>query len=190
MAVNAPTLALEHCLNHPKGWFAENALDCAAKFAAAITFAPVGGRVVHLNDAGEFEMGIRSTDMAIFLLNGEADKDVSNPGRSISGRFLHQPIGPTGVGSGLVATGGYELESSEFDTARDYVPGDLLTAAADNEDADVGGVLTNAGSGAGGIVEQYVDPVCGVVSGVPFLNEHEVNMLPFWPVFLPGEFDA
>jgi hypothetical protein len=43
---------------------------------------------------------------------------------------MHQAIAPTGKMSGLVATGGYEIASTEFDATRNYVPGDLLTAAA------------------------------------------------------------
>jgi hypothetical protein len=188
MAAFAPSPTLEHCLNYPKGWFQEAALDFSAKLSANVEFAPPGGRVVHLNSAGEFEMGIGAHDMAIFLFSGEAELDVSNPGTTATGRFLHQAVAPAGNMAGLVATGGYELESSEFDDEQDYAPNDLLTATVDNADIDVGGVLTNAGSGGGGDVEQFVDPVCGVVSRGVFTNEHNVSMLAFWSVFLPGAY--
>jgi hypothetical protein len=91
---------------------------------------------------------------------------------------------PKGIANGLVATGGYELESSEFDAEQTYAANDLLTATADNADSDVGGVLTNDVSG--NPVEQYTDPVCGVVSRGVFRNEHDVSMLAFWSYFLPG----
>lgn len=184
----APSLMFEHCLNHPKGWFQPAALDIDAKVSDNVNFVLPGGRVVHLNSAGEFEPGVRETDMAVFLLQASNDFDVSNPGRTPDGTFMHQAISPTRKNSGLVATGGYELESSEFDKTREYAAGDLLTAEADNDDAAVGGVLTNEGSGGGGDVQQFVDPVCGVVSRGSFNNEHGVPMLAFWPVFLPGAY--
>jgi hypothetical protein len=133
-------------------------------------------------------MGVDQTGMGIFLFPGQADFDVNNPGTTAGGLFMHQAIAPTGKISGLVAKGGYELESTEFDTDQSYTPGDLLTATADNTDITVGGVLTNVGTGAHGDVKQYVDPVCGIVSGGRHKNEHGVDVLRFWPEWLPGAY--
>lgn len=189
----APSLMFEHCLNHPKGWFEPAALDYDAKLSPNVSIQAFGGRVVHVNAAGEFEMGIAGAAMAIFLLQADTDFDVSNPGTTPAGNFMHQAIAPTGKMSGLVATGGYELESTEFDNTPNlaYAPNQLLTAKADNGVQATGGVLSNDRAGAGGstgVVRQYVDPACGVVARGQFKNEHNVDVLSFWPVYLPAVF--
>lgn len=189
----APSLMFEHALSHPKGWFEPSALDFVAKLSPNVTIQAFGGRVVHVNAAGEFEMGVSGTKMAIFLLQADTDYDVSNPGRTGAGNFMHQAISPTGAQSGLVATGGYELESTEFDTApaSAYAPNHLLTALASNTVQATGGVLSNDRAGAGGssgLVRQYTDAVCGCVSRGQFKNEHNTDVLAFWPVYLPAAF--
>ena len=148
---------------------------------SAVTFTVPRGRVVHVDSTGAFAMGAHNTNVAVFLLNGSGDADVSNPGTTAGGKFMHQAVAPTGKLSGLVATGGYEIASTEFDTSRTYTPGDLLTAAADNTDAAVGGVLTNES------VEQFVTPVVGVVSSGKAQNHNGIQALSFWSVWLPGE---
>lgn len=187
----SPSLMFEHALNHPKGWFEPSALDFSAKLAPAVTIEAFGGRVVHVNANGEFETGIADTDMAIFLLQADTDFDVSNPGTTGAGNFMHQAIAPAGNMSGLVATGGYELESTEFDTTPDaaYAPNQLLTALVANTTQATGGVLSNDRAGAGGSsgdVRQYAEPACGVVSRGQFTNEHGVSVLAFWPIYLPA----
>jgi hypothetical protein len=183
----APSLMFEESLTALKGWFQPAALDFVAKLSADVDFDVPRGRVVHVNAAGEFETGIDETDMAIFLWPGSNDFDVSNPGTTPKGNFMHQAIAPAGNLSGLVATGAYELASTEFDDSLEYAPGDLLTAFVDNADEDVGGVLTNERS-AGNPVRQYEEPVCGVVSRGKYNNEHGIAVLAFWPVYLPGAF--
>lgn len=188
MALSAPELMFEHGLDISKGWFQPAALDKAAKLSSAVTFAVPRGRVAHLDSNGEFVMGVDETGMGIFLLNGEADFDVNNPGTTPSGLFMHRAIGPTGKMSGVVASGGYEIQSTEADMTRTYTPGDLLTAGTSNTVLATGGVLTNAGTGGGGDVEQFVDPVCGVVSDGKFNNQAGVQVVAFWSVWLPGAY--
>jgi hypothetical protein len=106
---------------------------------------------------------------------------------------MHQAISPTGAQSGLVATGGYELESTEHEVAPNvaYAPNQLLTAKASNTVQSQGGVLSNDRNGAGGsagLVRQYTDAACGVVSRGQFKNEHNVTVLAFWPIYLPAAF--
>ena len=185
-----PGLMFEHGLDIAKGWFEPAALDKDAKLSANVLFTLPAGRVVHLNAAGEFEPGVGQTDMAIFALQASNDYDVANPGITPGGLFMHQAIAPTGKMSGVVATGAYEIQSTEFDSTQTYVPGDLLTAPTGNRlvDAATAGVLTNVGNGNNGDVQQYVDPCCGVVSDGAFKNAHGVNVLGFWPVYLPGAY--
>lgn len=184
MAV-APDLPFEHGLDIKKGWFDMASLDYSAKLGT-VGYTLPRGRVVHLEHVGGQEVflpGVRATDVAIFLLNGAADADVSNPGTTASGRFMHQAIAPTGKMSGVVATGGYEIDSTEFNSSRSYAAGDLLTAplGAGSGDAATGGVLTNEN------VVQFVNPVVGVVSSGKHTNHNGVATLSFWSVWLPGE---
>lgn len=175
----APSLMFEHGLDVAKGWFQPAALDFAAPLSENVEFVTPRGRVVHVNNSGEFEMGVDTTEMAIFTLNGSEDFDVSNPGTTPTGNFMHQAIAPKGIMSGLVATGAYEIESTEFDDSRTYAANETLTAGSDNADIDVGGILTNVAA------VLYVDAVCGVVSRGRFENAHGVPVLAFWPVYIP-----
>ena len=179
----APDLMFEHGLDVKKGWFDMASLDYDAKLASAVTFDVPRGRVVHVDSDGAFRPGAHNTGVAIFLLNGSADADVSNPGTTAAGNFMHKAIAPSGKMSGLVATGGYEISTTEFDSSRTYAPGDLLTATASNTDATTGGVITNDS------VVQFVNPVVGVVSSGKAKNHNGIQALSFWCVWLPGAAD-
>lgn len=181
----APNLLTAHGLDIKKGWFDMAALDYAAKMSADVDYDVPRGRVVHLNSNGEFRPGAHNTGVAIFLLNGSSDADVSNPGwgqpgAATAANFMHVAIAPTGKLSGVVATGGYEISTTEFDAEETYSPGDLLTAAINDSNAAVGGVLTNSG------VTQFVQPVVGVVSSGVAKNHNGIQALSFWSVWLPG----
>ena len=178
----APDLMFEHGLDVKKGWFDMASLDYSAKLSGSVSYAVPRGRVVHLELASGKEVfvpGCSNTGVSIFLLNGSTDADVSNPGTTAGGSFMHQAVSPTGKLSGLVATGGYEIATTEYVTGNTYNPGDLLTAPASGG-AAVEGVLTNAS------VTQFVTPVCGVVSSGAAKNHNGVNTLSFWSVWLPG----
>jgi hypothetical protein len=180
----------EQALDTLKGWFHLSALDKSAKLAAALLATATdipAGRVAHLNADGEFETGGSGTEMPIYLWNGKFHPDVSNSGTSPTTSVDHWvAIAPTGVMSGLVATGGYELQTTEFDTALTYAPNELLTADSD-------GILTNA------TAVQYTNWICGVASwhvqgdnqssaatSPVGNNAHGVSVLSFWSYFLPA----
>jgi hypothetical protein len=179
----APDLMFEHGLDVKKGWFDMASLDYSAKLSSSVTFTLPRGRVVHLELASGKEVflpGVSGSHMAIFLLNGATDADVSNPGTTAGGKFMHQAVSPTGKLSGLVATGGYEIATTEFDADQTYNPGDLLTAGTSTSNAATGGVLTNQSA------VQYVNAVCGVVSSGAAKNHNGVQTLSFWSVYLPA----
>jgi hypothetical protein len=131
--------------------------------------------------------------MPIFLWNGSDHPDVYNDGTSPTTSTVHWiGVSPTGVMSGLVATGGYELQTTEYNTALTYLVNQPLTASAT-------GVLTNAA------VTVYTTWICGICSsfsqgdnqqagdvqtaspGSPVgRNAHGVDVLTFWSYFLPG----
>jgi hypothetical protein len=193
----------ERALDAVKGWFHLSALDKSAKLdntlLVSATVVPAG-RVAVLNDVGEFildrtdaSLTAQATAMPIFLWNGSDHPDVYNDGTSPVTSTVHwHGISPTGVMSGLVATGGYELQTTEFDTAQTYAVNQPLTASAL-------GVLTNAG------ITVYTTWICGICSshvqgdnqavdavqaaspGSPEgLNAHGVSVLTFWTYFLPA----
>jgi hypothetical protein len=171
-----PKLITSKGMDVKKGWFDMSSLDYSAKLSPSVTTEVPAGRVVHVDSSGNFTPGAHNTNVAIFLIQGSEDADVTNPGGAVSDPsvFLHVPIRPSGNMSGLVATGGYEIATTEFDKARTYTPGDLLTAGND-------GVLTNNG------VVQYVNPVVGVVSsGKVDRNHNNIPALSFWCCWLPG----
>ena len=178
----APDQMFEHGLDVKKGWFGMTSLDHAAKMASGVAYAVPAGRVVHLNSVGAFEPGVAGTQMGVFLIAGSNAADVSNPGTTAGGLFMHQAISPTGVVSGLVATGGYEIATTEFANLS-YAPNDLLKAPVSGG-AAVEGVLSNAS------VIPYVTAVCGVVSTGKATNHNGVSTLSFWPVYLPAGTDA
>lgn len=185
----APDLMFEHGLDVKKGWFDMASLDYSAKLLSTVTYDVPRGRVVHLSKEGGkdvFVPGLSNTGVAIFLLNGSSDADVSNPGTTAAGNFMHQAVSPSGKLSGLVATGGYEIATTEYvktsgspAVAVVYNPGDLLTAPTSGG-AAVEGVLTKSNA------VQYVNPVCGVVSSGAAKNHNGVATLSFWCVYLPA----
>ena len=185
----------EQALDALKGWFHLAALDKSAKLDSdlllGLTAVPAG-RVAHLNAAGEWELGGSGTEMPGFLWEGKDHPDVSNNGISpVTGTQHWVAISPTGVMHALIATGGYELQTTEFDDTLVYAVNDLLGA-------DAAGILENGKT-------QYTDWICGVCSthenadnqsvglgvvsasvGPRGYNAHLVETLSFWSYFLPA----
>jgi hypothetical protein len=181
--MTAPSLMFEHTLNAVKGWFSPSALDFSTKLSANVMIDPVyEGSVVHLNADSEFEMGVAGNQMAMFLIQDSTDPDATTP--SVEGT---DEVALTA----LVATGGYELQSTEYNAARTYAPNDLLTAVASNTVAATGGVLDNRNASNAVLTPPWVPAgttraICGVVSRGVKDNSHGQNALCFWPVWLPG----
>jgi hypothetical protein len=188
----------------------------------------VSGMCVHLvasitNDAPYgngpakmvFEMGCGPLHgIPMFLWPNVADFDVSNvqvpAGVPAYGSASVAPNaissmpgygGTTGEVHALVAVGAYELETTEFDAAQTYVPGQVLRAVTSNTNTN-GGRLTNqrnSGGGAPGYnsngLNEFVgnsatianwDTIVGVVSRGTYTNANRKNILAFHPVYLPG----
>lgn len=163
-----PAQMFDHELNPRKGWPSPYAVDYAAEWADGETTYAFAGRVVSLNANGKFVAGLSGNSaMAIFLFQNYTDFDVRSDVGNISGER----------GSGLVAIGAYELQSTEF-VADTYAPNDLLTV----DD----GAITPADVGklkAGTLT----DPIVGVVSSGQSDSEHNasIKFLAFWPVYQP-----
>ena len=161
----SPDQMYTHELNPRKGWPSPYAVDYAAAYATGVTSTPAGA-CCSLDANGDFRLGVDDHDMAIFIFQNQTDFDVLSDVGNISG----------GIGSGLVACGAYELQTTEF-VAGVYPPNTPLTAA-----------LT--GANAGQLVEgtPYTDPIVGVVSSGQSDSEHDatITFLAFWPVYLPA----
>ncbi len=186
----------DHALNALKGWPSPYALDFKGNLHEAVTIDPFpAGRCVHIHELdaadygpgtsggdAQFQTGVDGTQMALFTLQGSTSFDVANSGAG-GGRTDWYAIHPRGFIAVLVATGAYELETTEYDTAQTYLPNEPLTGIVGNTDADPetgGGCLTNA-------CEVYTDAVCGVVSRGTYTNSYGKSVLAFWPVYLPED---
>ncbi len=193
----APVLVFTHCFNALKGWPSPSAVDYSAKLSANVTVDPAivaGGRVVHLNSSGEFELGVAAGTfvMPIYLIQGASEYDVLNS--SPTGPHAWTPVSPTGKMSGVVAVGAYELETTEFDTTSTYYPNDLLTSPAEADitgtDKTAAGKLFKARNWPGGstaAIIRITDTIVGLVSRPAALNPgSRVSVLSFWPYLLPG----
>jgi hypothetical protein len=188
-----PKLITSNGMDVKKGWFDMSSLDYTAKINSSVTTEVKAGAVVHLDSAGTFSLGASDTAPAIFLIQGSTDADVINEGYNLNdvngnqvidrATFVNIAVAPTGRISGLVATGGYEIASTQFDSSKTYASGELLTAGND-------GLLTN-------VAAAYTNPIVGVVSsglggmssfgGDATLNHHGLSALSFWTCWLPTD---
>jgi len=180
----ALTQSYDNELNGVKGWFSPYALDKTADLAAT-SDEFVAGRVYSLNASGNLVRGLIDNAMPLFGFSkiegftgaGPAGQ-MANLSTHMSGRFYgDQAIQGTAAERVLclVATGGYELETTEFTDAA-YAPNALLTAQDENAGA-TSGVVEAGTFGA--------DTICGVVSDGTATNNFSKSVLRFWPVYLP-----
>lgn len=182
-----PTQMFTNTLDAIKGWFHEAALDHSAEFTSgqvdnasnAITYKQ--GMCVSLASTGKYALGVGGTNVAIFLLNSEDDPDVANASFSGSGEWV--AVGPSGTLSGLVATGGYELETTEYVDGA-YTIGAPLKSTMSS--------VANPGLLQRGTV--FLEACCGIVSKAQVAasasghvkNSHGQSVLRFWPVWSPA----
>jgi hypothetical protein len=180
-----PAQSFTHELNATKGWPNLNALDKRANIDPS-SAALVNGMVASLNSSKNITAGLGTPSttnaaMPIFLHHNGADYDVLGDDGNIVGAQSWVSSSQSvyaGVIAGLVATGGYEFETTEF-VAGTYNPGDLLM-----DDTTTHGKLNTLGalSKQNG---QVAVTVCGVVSDGKYTNALGISVVAFWPVFLP-----
>lgn len=160
-----PNQMYDHELNPRKGWPSPYAVDYSAEYASGVTDV-YAGMCCSLDANGKFVKGVTTSKMGIFIFQNQSDFDVLSDVGNVSG----------GKGSGLVACGAYELQTTEF-VADTYAPNDTLT-------------VETAGADAGKLKKgvAYTDPIVGVVSSGQSDSEHNANIkfLAFWPVYLPA----
>lgn len=189
-----PRQMFDHALDAIKGYWEEYALDVQGTLHSSITSEVFAGSVLHISDivtastsgfTVEKQAGYATTNvrlvfkpgtpkvnnqavMGLFLWQNSTDFDVANDGGDAWVGIIpaRQP-----VLNCLVAKGAYELQSTEYDTTKTYVPNAYLYGNPTN-----GQLTTDSGNNA--------RSVCGVVSQGVTTNYNEVSVLTFWPVFI------
>jgi len=169
MGTLTPAQMFDHTLNVIKGPSLMHRLDFRAAPAASEAIA--AGSVCSINAAGQLIAGCTvgaamNRPMPMFSIQNVDDFDANSDVGNISG----------GVMSAIVATGGFEIETTEYDTAGTYNPNDFLTADGVNT-GDVKRMVEAPYGGQVGV---------GVVSEGTSTNADGKSVIRFWTVYLPG----
>ena len=168
--MSVPAQMFDHGLDAPKGWPSPYAVDKAACLSDDETGTVVAGMVCSLDANAELRLGLAVNAMAIFIRQNATVFDVVSDDGGLVGCSDGRP-----KMAGLVAAGAYELESTEFNTGATFNPNTPLTTVAPG--------VANAGRLEVGVV--YTNTICGVTSDGVVTNERSVDVLRFWPVWLP-----
>jgi hypothetical protein len=164
-----PNQMFDHKLSVIKGPSPMHRLDYAAAPTSGLDVDE--GSIISLNSAGTFVAGcavgaVFNRPMPMFAIQATNDFDANSDTGNISG----------GVQSAVVATGGFEIETTEF-VSGTYNFNDTLTAAT----------AGNAGMVARNTVGPYgAENVVGVVSAAVATNADGKSVLRFWTMFLPA----
>ncbi len=140
--------------------------DLQFKAGIALGQAWFRGSLVSLATVSTFKAGCGNKEMPLWAINATADFDVASDVGNTAG----------GTVAALVATGGYELKTTEFVRTNQYAANDFLTAALG---VDLGKVTLAP-------TDWTTRLVCGVVSAGVETDTYNQQVLRFWPVFLPG----
>jgi hypothetical protein len=158
-----PAQNFDHLLDPVSGYDGMHDLQFHAEPAAGADFRR--GSLVSLDASGKLVAGCGDADMPLWAINDTGDFDVASDVGNFSG----------GVVATFVATGGYELKTTEFVTTETYGPNDLLTAGTAG---DVGLVTPSPAL--------YGDAVIvGCVSKGQFEEVYGQQVVQFWPLFIP-----
>jgi len=160
-----PAQMYDHELNPVKGWPSPYALDKSAEIASGV-LGILAGMCISLDaGSGKWKRGCLNGEMPCFAFQNQGDFDVASDVGNISGGNL----------TGLVATGGYELETTEY-TGSGFTVQIPLTA--ENTPGGNQGKLKATTIGG-------TDMIVGICNRGPVVNEFGKNMIRFWPVYLP-----
>lgn len=177
-----PRQMFDNMLDGIKGWPSPYALDKHGNVAdGEDTILP--GQVISLNANGRFQLGLECNAMPIFAWPRSDDFDVVGDDGNLVGAGNGSPTDGAPIPNimGLVATGSYEVQSTEYDSAETYAPNTPLTAGVPGA-ADEGTIKPTSDGNF------YGETVCGVVSDgvVGSEHSHAINLLQFWTVFVPA----
>jgi len=197
-----PRQMFDHALDALKGFIEEYALDFKGRLHSSVTVVVPAGSVVHVVDwdslgsitnpadpmdrVGLFKTGTPKQGgnpvMGIFLWQNSDDFDVANDGGdpNVNPRWYGVLPAQRGTLNGLVASGPFELQTTEYDATKTYNANTLLYGEPNDTNATLGwaGRLTTDNGGGS------PRTVCGVVSRGICTNYNEVSVLTFWSVFI------
>lgn len=169
MGTLVPGSMFSHLMTPIKGPTKMNRLDKSVAPKASETIHE--GSLCSLHSTGTLIAGCAqgstaNRPMPMFAIQDVSDFDANSDSGNISG----------GVMSALVATGGFEISTSEYSTVGSptYNPNDLLT------------------DGTAGLVKKattapyLAEPIVGCVSDGVTSNVDGVSVLAFWTMFLPA----
>ena len=170
MGTLTPSQMYDHSLNVIKGPSKMHRLDYHAASKSGETI--YAGAVCAIDANGQLIAGVPTgttfnRPMPMFAIQSVNDFDANSDVGNTSG----------GVMSAVVATGGYEIETTEFVTGT-YNENDLLTAAS--------------GASAGKVKRMTISPygsqnVVGCISTGSSTNADGKSVLRFWSMFLPAK---
>ena len=157
-----PAQMFDHELNPVKGWPSMAALDKKVTLDTGV-IGVVAGCGLQLNPAtGKALLGTTNGAMGLFAFQGQNEFDVNGD----VGNFI------SGAINCLVATGAYELESTEY-SGLAFAPNDPLTLTV------LGKLTVTTFAGLENIV--------GVISDAgPITNAYGSSVIRFWPVYCPA----
>lgn len=183
----APDKIAEHLFNAISGvsMASPHSFRYVAKISSNVTATVYPGRIVHLNSSGEFELGHSGGELPMILVNGPSDPGANRASATASGGFAAQSFN-AGKWTAIPCTAAAEVETTEFDTSKTYLPNQMLAAVASNSLA-TGGRISNAlGTGTSNVSDPFTDAICGIVSAGTRQIQTGISRLRFFTYFLPA----
>jgi hypothetical protein len=169
-----PSQNYEHLLHAVSGSDGMHDLQYAGALAADANWRR--GALISINSNGLLRQGLSTlTAMPMFAINDSTDYDVLSDDGNTAG----------GAASGFVATGGYELKTTEVDlenfTAADYSWNTALIDAGIANAAQIGKVAPVAGN-----TFPAASNIVGTTSRGVQSDVYGQQVLYFWPEHLPA----
>lgn len=158
-----PAQNYDNVLNVVSGSDGMHDLQYYAAPASGETFTK--GRMCYLDSSGNLVAGCTAAAMPMWAITGVDDFDANSDVGNISG----------GVVSCFVATGGYEIFTTEFRSADTYNPNQLLTT----DETTAGYVKASAATYNDGVI-------VGCVSKGVQTDVYDQSVLYFWTMFIPA----
>lgn len=187
----AASQAFEHQLNIVAGYFGRGMLMKVLKPASGSVANALAGRAGYIDNNGQWVAGFPPSKKgpALLVFRGVNQPDVYNDGSRAGGGYWWVG-GNQGYITCIPTTGGFEVQTTEYDTSKTYTNGNALNATT-------AGLITNA------VTAPYTNGVLGFAC--PFLqypenaypsaptalgpvgtNANQVNVLNFYTCFLPA----
>lgn len=164
--MTTPAQAYDHLVHMVAGSDEMHALKFSAGIKTAETWN--AGALISLDSSGDFQAGCADDAMPMWAINGTSDLDVARDDTIIGG----------GNVNAFVATGGFELFTSEYDSAtgNTYNPNTFLTAATGDDE----GKVTPSPAAYNSRI------IVGQVSRGVVADQYSKNVLYFWPMNIPA----